>query len=85
MAAQGFRVGDRVRLLGLPPWLTHDLPADEQVELQSFVGRCAPITEIDAYGYLWLGFGATTGRGDEARYSGHSFAVPPDFVEPAAG
>jgi hypothetical protein len=33
------RVGDRVRLLGLPDWLTNDLPESEQEELHAFVGQ----------------------------------------------
>jgi len=37
------RVGDRVRLLGLPDWLTHDLPQDEQMEMHSFIGRCTEV------------------------------------------
>jgi len=79
------REGDRVTLLGLPEWLTHDLPASEQEEMRAFVGQSAVVCEVDSHGYFWLGFGSTTEAGDSAHYSGHSFGVPRQFIEPAAG
>jgi len=75
------QVGDRVRLLGLPDWLTHDLPTSERAEMLAFVGQTAVVTEIDRYGYIWMGFGNTEQFGDTAHYQGHSFGVPADFVE----
>ncbi len=75
------RVGDRVTLLGLPDWLVHDLPADEQRELRGCVGRATEVVDIDAHGYVWIGFGQTTDAGDTAHYSGHSFCVPPQFLQ----
>lgn len=82
--AADIRKGDRVRLLGLPDWLTHDLPADEQEELRAFVGSYAVVSEVDSHGYFWLGFGSVTEVENSANYSGHSFAVPREFIEPAA-
>lgn len=78
------RVGDHVRLLGLPDWLTHDLPASEQEEMRAFIGKSAVVREVDSYGYFWLGFGSTTEHGDTSYYSGHSFGVPREFIEPTA-
>lgn len=75
------RVGDRVKLLGLPAWLTHDLPESEQVEMRAFVGQSAVVSEIDSHGYFWLGFGSTTDMDDAGHYSGHLFGVPRDFIE----
>lgn len=75
------RVGDRVKLLSLPDWLTHDLPETEQVEMRAFIGQSAIVSEIDAHGYFWLGFGTTFEEGDSARYSGHSFCVSREFIE----
>jgi hypothetical protein len=75
------RVGDRVKLLGLPDWLTHDLPESEQVEMRAFVGQSAVVSEIDDHGYFWLGFGSTTDLDDSAHYSGHSFCVPREFID----
>jgi hypothetical protein len=74
------QVGDRVRLLGLPDWLLHDLPEREQVEMRAFVGQCAVISKVDAYGYFWIGFGNTVEIADIADYSGHSFCVPREFL-----
>ena len=78
------RVGTRVRLLGLPDWLTHDLPESEQDEMRGFIGQAAIVSEIDAHGYYWIGFGGTTDAEDGASYSGHSFGVPVEFLEPTA-
>jgi hypothetical protein len=78
-------VGDRVLLLGLPDWLTHDLPESEQEEMRAFVGQSAVVSEVDSHGYYWLGFGSTTEAGDSAHYSGHSFGVPREFIDPAVG
>jgi hypothetical protein len=74
-------IGNRVRLVSLPEWLVHDLPASEQVEMRSCIGQIAVVREIDNYGYLWIGFGVTTEHDDGARYSGHSFGVPRECVE----
>lgn len=73
--------GDRIKLLSVPEWLTHDLPADEVAEIRGFVGREAVVEKIDAAGYFWIGFGATVEAVDEARYAGHSFGVPRECVE----
>ncbi|MDQ1833140.1 hypothetical protein [Massilia scottii] len=73
-------VGDSVRLLGVPDWLIHDLPESEQVEILSFVGQVTVVTEIDAYGYFWVGFGETLFEGSVAHYSGHSFCVSREWL-----
>jgi hypothetical protein len=80
-----FRVGDRVRLLGLPDWLIHDLPESEQREMRMFVGQTTEITGIDVAGHHWVGFGQTTDTeaGSDAHYAGHSFCVTPDFLQRA--
>jgi len=74
-------VGDEVILLSVPDWLLNDLPEEEQKEILSFIGKAAQITEIDQYGYYWVGFGGTSTSGEEAVYSGHSFAVTADCVK----
>ena len=73
--------GDSVRLLGLPSWLLHDLPKDEQNELMSYVGKVMQVQEIDSYGYIWVGLGSISEHSDHSSYSGHSFGVPAEFVE----
>ena len=74
--ADEIRMGDRVLLVEIPESLVADLPLEEQAEIRSFVGQQAWVTEVDAHGYCWLGFGSSTDHGDESRYSGHSFCVP---------
>jgi len=79
--ADSFQVGDQVKLIGLPDWLLHELPESEKIQMLRFVGQFAEIREIDAYGYVWLGFGTTVEVNEEAYYSGHSFCVSKEFLE----
>lgn len=76
-----FKPGDSVRLLGLPNWLLHDLPTDEQAELMACVGTVMRVQEIDSYGYVWVGAGAVVEHVDGCTYSGHTFGVPTEFLE----
>jgi hypothetical protein len=75
------QAGDHVKLLGLPDWMTHDLPLDEQKEMRSFVGQSTQVEKIDAYGYYWLGFGLSANVDGTTYYNGHSFGVPREFLE----
>lgn len=74
-------IGDEVILLNVPAWLLKDLPEGEQKEILSFIGKVAQITEVDQYGYYWVGFGGTFTSDKEAIYSGHSFAVTADCLK----
>lgn len=76
-----FRAGDLVRLKSMPHTLIHDLPIEEQREMRSFVGLITQIEEIDAFGFIWLGFGRSEERDDGAVYSGHSFSMMPECLE----
>jgi hypothetical protein len=48
-------VGENVRILSIPPWLTHDLPEDEVAALKKREGTVMRVVEIDAHGYIWFG------------------------------
>jgi hypothetical protein len=48
--------------------------------MRSFVGQTAGITEIDQFGYFWIGFGVQSDSGKESTYVGHSFAVTADCL-----
>lgn len=74
-------IGDRVKLLGVPDWLVHDLPADEKAEILGCVGKVAVISEIDSHGYFWIGFGSTSEDADGADYAGHSFCVSREYLQ----
>ena len=78
-----FKIGDRVVFLNAPEWLLKDLPIDEQDQIRSFVGQTAEITEVDKFGYFWIGFGSQVDQGDESQYVGHSFAVTADCLKAA--
>lgn len=73
--------GEQVQLVALPNWLIDDLPVSEQDEMLSYVGQNTTITEIDAYGYIWIEFGNTFEDDDSAHYKGHKFCVTPDCLE----
>jgi len=75
-------IGDQVRLTGCPNWLVHDLPESEQREIRACVGKVAVIEQIDDGGYYWVGFGATEEGGGSSIYSGHSFCVTSEYLEP---
>lgn len=83
-APRKINIGDRVRLLGLPDWLIHDLPESEQNEMRSFIGRSTMVRGIDSYGYFWLEFSlgiVIDEKNDAACCSGHSFCVPQEFIK----
>lgn len=75
------KVGDEVLLCCVPDWLIHDLPEGEQYEILSFIGKTTIITEIDDFGYFWIGFGNYSENEDIANYNGHSFAITSDCLE----
>ena len=77
---KSIEVGDQVKLIRIPEWLVHDLPNDEKLEIQSYVGKTGIVSEIDGAGYFWIGFGETLQSDDGALYSGHSFCVPADCL-----
>jgi hypothetical protein len=75
-----FRVGDRVRLTVLPPWVPR-LPPDSQRVFRR--DKLFHIAEIDEYGHLVLD---VSGEVDE--FAGgvlNDIRVEPDFVELADG
>lgn len=48
-------MGVRVRIVGIPDSLIHDLPLDEAVALKALEGTERQVVDIDAYGYVWFG------------------------------
>lgn len=68
-------VGDTVRLISVPQWLIHDLPLPEQWEIVDCIGQTAVITELDAQGNYWIGFGKLLRDEDGTAYCGHSLCV----------
>ena len=44
-----------MKILSIPRWLTHDLPADEVASLKEREGTIMRVLEIDAHGYVWFG------------------------------
>jgi hypothetical protein len=77
-----FKVGDEVVFIEAPEWLLRDLPYDEQQEILAFVGQTAKVTDIDQFGYFWIGFGSQVDCGEESSYSGHALAVTADCLRP---
>jgi len=56
MIKSSLKSGDKVRLISIPEWLTHDLPEEDSIEIKSCIGKVANILEIDKFGYFWLDF-----------------------------
>jgi len=50
------KVGDKVRVLAIPDWLVHDLPAEDVENLRAQVGVVHVVEEVQPGGYLWLGW-----------------------------
>ncbi|MFZ3321078.1 MAG: hypothetical protein WA190_01830 [Usitatibacter sp.] len=46
--------GMPVKILTIPTWLTHDLPAEDVRRLKEVEGTVRAISQIDAYGYVWF-------------------------------
>lgn len=78
---QDLKIGDHVRLVGIPSWLIHDLPETEQLEMIRYIGRTAVIENIDRDNYYWIGFGITIEQGETGYYQGHSFCVSDEYLE----
>lgn len=79
--SENIQVGDYVKLLDLPSWLLKDIPSDEAVEITDCIGKTAQVTEIDKFGYFWVGFGIEHSDGEFSYYSGHSFCVEKQNLE----
>lgn len=55
--------GDGVTILSVVS-CARNLPEDDQIHLQSFVGQNRQIVEFDQYGFVWLSFTATDKKAD---------------------
>jgi hypothetical protein len=75
------QAGDQVRLLAIPDWLIHDLPDDEKIGILACVGKKVAITEIDSYGYFWIGLDSIPESSDGKHYIGQTFCVPRECLE----
>ena len=79
----GYKVGDKVRLMRVPPYLYTDNPVDK--ETPGFIGRCVGkvfrVEDFDENGQLELW---VTEKGNQRRaYDRHSHVIwtEPEFVE----
>ena len=79
--ANGFCVGDIVRVLNVPDWLVADLPESEKSAILACVGKEMTISDVDEYDALWVGFGQTTESEEGAEYVGQSFVVEAEQLE----
>lgn len=75
------KAGSLVRLLGVPDWLIRDLPDDEIDLIMAQVGSVAVVTEIDDYGYFWLGFDRTQEDGTVAFSMSGWFSVSEEYLQ----
>jgi hypothetical protein len=54
-SGQPLAVGDEVRILCIPQWLTNDLPEEDAARLKTQEGKVMRVLEVDAQGYIWFG------------------------------
>ena len=50
------KVGDKVRVLAIPDWLTRDLPEEDVARLNAQAGEVVEVRELQSHGHLWLSF-----------------------------
>lgn len=79
-----YRVGDKVRVIQVPPYLYTDSPVDG--ETAEFIGRCLGkvfrVEAFDAHGQLELW---ATEKGNRRKATGlnsHTIWMEPEYVEP---
>lgn len=70
-------VGDKIKIIEIPDWLTHDLPENEASAINNCLGIEMLISEIDAYGYLWTKFIYID---NDLEYMAQNFAIEPRNV-----
>ena len=75
-AVSAMKVGDRVRMTGLPPGL-QDKGMGTKKLFELCRGRVFPIIDFDDYGLLELHVGEVVGEPDYM----HSIWIEPEFVE----
>ncbi|WP_343293753.1 hypothetical protein AAHN93_05760 [Vandammella animalimorsus] len=80
----GVAVGDVVLLKKIPDWLLSDASLEEFFRFMHYIGHKSLITDIDPYGYYWLGFGSTQQGPEGAIYTGDSFCVTGDCIQKCA-
>jgi hypothetical protein len=56
------KVGDRVRVLKVPPWAEDDPEFLTRTILAKSLGRIFPVAEVDQWGMIGIGFGEVVGR-----------------------
>jgi hypothetical protein len=50
------KVGDKVRVLAIPEWLIHGLPAEDVDHLNAQAGEVVEVRGLQGHGHLWLSF-----------------------------
>lgn len=78
-----FNIGDIVVLTGLPEWLIHDLPLEDQQRMTAQIGQDAIIEKIEPMGYYWLGFDIYKENQKYSAKTGSWFCVTGDFLSKA--
>jgi hypothetical protein len=71
--------GTRVRLLSLSGEWFDNLPADEKADVLSMIVDVFEVTEIDEYGYPWIG--KSWSDAAEGEWRGHSIALESHEME----
>jgi len=74
-----FKIGDRVRVIRVPPSVEQEMP-DETVELfRRCVGQTIRVEGLGEYGHLELNVSDDGSQAPD--YSKHTILIEPEFVE----
>jgi hypothetical protein len=68
-------VGDTVKILDIPAWLTHDLDEESKQVVNSCNGKNMIICEIDSYGFAWV---ETVTLSTDIEYKSNNFCMEPN-------
>lgn len=80
MAKPPFKIGDRVRILAVPPSVGQEMPEETRQIFLNMVRRVLRVDGIGKYGHLELN---VCGDGSQAPNAGHHTVwIEPEFVEP---
>ena len=79
-----YQVGDKVRVMQVPPYLYRDDPVDKETAqfFECCLGQVFRVEDFDEYGQLEL-WVTDEGKQAPGRLSPHTIWIEPEYVEPA--
>ena len=82
MAVPSFKIGDRVRVVLVPPMVEKEMPPETIGLFERCVGRVLRVDGFDEHGHLELNVANDGSQAPD--YSQHTIWIEPEFVEKVA-